>query len=69
VKALRNTGIATSRDQDVDDLPVLYDRPVEVGPAAGDLDVGLVDEARSPVAWRAERAASTNSGMKVCTHR
>jgi hypothetical protein len=32
------------RDKHIDDLPVLVDRSVEVGPAAGDLDVGLVDE-------------------------
>jgi hypothetical protein len=31
-------------DQAVDDLAVLVDRAVEIGPAAGDLDVGLVDE-------------------------
>ena len=32
------------RDVDVDDLAVLVDGPVDVAPAAGDLDVGLVDE-------------------------
>jgi hypothetical protein len=40
----RSTGIAALRDEDVDDLPVLIDRAVEVGPAAGDLDVGLIDK-------------------------
>jgi hypothetical protein len=40
----RRTGIAALRNKDVDDLPVLIDRAVEVGPAAGDLDVGLIDE-------------------------
>ncbi|KQC37370.1 hypothetical protein UK82_15205 [Frankia sp. ACN1ag] len=30
--------------KDVDDLPDLVDRPVQVGPPAGDLDVGFVDE-------------------------
>jgi hypothetical protein len=33
--------VATLADQDVDDLPVLVDRAVEVGPLAGDLDVGV----------------------------
>jgi hypothetical protein len=35
-------------DQDVDDLPVLIDGAVQVGPAAGDLDVGFVDEPAIP---------------------
>ena len=46
-------GIAALRDEDVDDLAVLVDRAVKVEPAAGDLDVGLIDEpaiARG-VAW------------------
>jgi hypothetical protein len=37
-------------DEDVDELAVLIDRPVEVAPAAGDLDVGLLDE--PPIAGR-----------------
>jgi hypothetical protein len=40
----RSTGIAALRDKDVNDLPVLIDRAVEVGPAASDLRVGLIDE-------------------------
>ncbi len=36
--------IAADAEHDVDDLAVLVDRPVQVGPAAGDPDVGLVDE-------------------------
>src|SRR5256885_13874507 len=39
----RGTGIAAFGDQDVDDLPMLVYRAVEVGPAAGDLEVGFVD--------------------------
>ena len=36
--------VAAFGDQDVDDLSVLVDRAVEVGPTVGDLDVGLIDE-------------------------
>ena len=32
------------RDEDVDDLATLVDCPVQIGPAPGDLDVGLIDE-------------------------
>ena len=32
-------GIAAFGDQHIDDLAVLIDRPVQVGPAPGDLDV------------------------------
>jgi hypothetical protein len=35
-------GIAAFGDQDIDHLMVLIDGAVEVGPAAGDLDIGLV---------------------------
>jgi len=35
---------ATCRDHDVEDLAGLVDGPVDVAPAAGDSDVGLVDE-------------------------
>jgi hypothetical protein len=35
------SGIAVFADQDVDDLGVLIDRPVQVGPAPGDLDVSV----------------------------
>jgi hypothetical protein len=31
-------------DENVDDLAVLADRPIEIDPPAGDLDVGLIDE-------------------------
>ena len=37
-------GVPLFGQQDVDDLPVLVDRPVQVLPPAGHLDVGLVDE-------------------------
>jgi hypothetical protein len=40
----RSTGIAALREEDVDDLPLLIDRAVEVGPAPRDLDVRFIDE-------------------------
>jgi hypothetical protein len=42
----RRSGSAVTplRQQDIDDLAVLVDRAVQVGPAAGDLQVRLVDE-------------------------
>ena len=40
--------VAALREQHVDDLAMLVDGPVEVGPAAGDLDVGLVDKPPIP---------------------
>jgi hypothetical protein len=40
----RSTGITASADQHVNDLAALIDGAVKVGPAAGDLDVGLLDE-------------------------
>src|SRR5438132_1418502 len=43
-------GIAPDRDEDVDDLTMLIDRPIHVSPFPGDLHVGLVHE--PPVADR-----------------
>ena len=40
--------VATLADQDLDYLPVLVDRAVEVGPLAGDLDVGFIDKPSIP---------------------
>ena len=31
-------------DQNIDDLSELVDRPVEIDPPPGDLDVGLIDK-------------------------
>src|SRR6266511_707311 len=42
-------GVPASRDQHVDDLPVLVDRAVDVAPHTVDLDIGLIDE--PPVTW------------------
>ena len=44
----RGGDVATLRDVHVDHLAVLVDRPVDVGPDPGDLDVGLVDEPAIP---------------------
>src|SRR5262249_11516107 len=40
--------VATCGRQRVDDLAVLVERAVQVSPASGDLDVGLVDEPALP---------------------
>ena len=40
--------IPLRRGQDIDDLPILVDRPVQVHPAPGELQVGLVDEPAVP---------------------
>ena len=65
----RSTGIAAFGDQDVDDLPMLVYRAVEVGPAAGDLEVGFVDEPPIAGGVPAGRAASMNSAVEVWTQR
>jgi hypothetical protein len=44
----RGGDVATLRDVHVDHLALLVDRPVDVGPDPGDLDVGLVDEPAVP---------------------
>ena len=41
-------GVASRRDEDVDDLAVLVDRPIHVTPDTSDLDIGLVDEPAVP---------------------
>jgi hypothetical protein len=51
-------GVAAGRNQHVDDLPVLVDRPVHVPPDPVDLHVGLVDE--PPVA---RRVAAESGGV------
>ena len=40
--------VAPAGQPDVDDLPILVDRPVEVGPPSVDLDIRLVDEPAIP---------------------
>ena len=49
-EAAGGLAVAPLRDQDVDDLPMLVDRPIHVAPHAIDFDVRFVDE--PPVAWR-----------------
>jgi hypothetical protein len=41
---MRSRPVAALADQDIDDLSVLIHRAVKVGPAAGDLDLRLVDK-------------------------
>ena len=51
---LCSASVATAKDQNVDDLAVLVDRPVDVTPDAGDFDVGLIYEPSRPddmAAW------------------
>jgi hypothetical protein len=43
-KRSRGSAIAADPDQNIDNLTVLIDRAVQVGPAPGDLDVSLIDE-------------------------
>jgi hypothetical protein len=40
----RCSAVAAFREQNVDDLAVLVDSPIEIRPPPGDLDVGLVQE-------------------------
>jgi hypothetical protein len=56
------------RDQNVDDLAILIDRPVQIAPAPGDFEVSSTNH-RSPGACRQGRAASISSGVNRCTHR
>jgi hypothetical protein len=65
----RRAQVAPRRQEDIDDLAVLVDGPLQVRPLAGHLDVGLIGEHRSPGAWRPGRAASMNSGVNRWTHR
>ena len=62
--------VTTFGDQDVDDLTVLIDRAVEVGPAAGDLwRRSPPCSTEYPVRWRAGREASMNCAVTVWTQR
>jgi hypothetical protein len=65
----RRSGIAAFGDQHIDDLAVLVDRPVQVGPASGDLDVSLVDEPTITRAMASRLGGVDNSEVKVCTQR
>jgi hypothetical protein len=56
-------------DQNIDHLPELVDRPVQISPPPSNLDVGLITNQRSPGACRHGRAASINNGAQRCTHR
>jgi hypothetical protein len=61
--------VAPLGQQYIDDLAVLVDRPVQIRPPAGDLDIGLVSEPPVTGSMTARRAASMNSGVNCCTHR
>jgi hypothetical protein len=53
-EAPRRCQVTPGRQQDVDDLAVLIDRPVQIGPLTGDHHVGLIGEppvARGVTAW------------------
>ena len=65
----RSAQITPGAEQDVDDLTVLVDRPVQIPPVAGDLQVGLVDE--PPVTWwvPARSSCLDELAVKRCTHR
>ena len=53
--------VALGCGQDVDDLPVLLDRPIQLDAPSGDFHIGFVEE--PPVAGGVPaRAASRNSG-------
>lgn len=53
----RSSAVAALGDEDVYDLATLVDRSVEVGPSAGDLDVGLIRE--PPIARGMARRSSS----------
>jgi hypothetical protein len=55
--------------QDINDLAILVDRPVQIDPTPSDLDIVSSTNHRSPGACRQGRAASTSSGVNRCTHR
>lgn len=48
VEPARRGDVTANRDVHVDDLAVSVDSAVRIAPHAGDLDIGLVDEASSP---------------------
>jgi hypothetical protein len=56
-------------DYDVDDLPELIDRSVQIDPSAADLDVRFVGKPTITGACRQGRAASISNGVNRCTQR
>ena len=66
---LCSASVATAKDQNVDDLAVLVDRPVYVAPHAGDFDVGLVDEPALPHDMAAWCCRGDERRRERCTHR
>jgi hypothetical protein len=57
------------RDEDVDDLAILVDRPIQIDLAPGDLDVCLVDE--PPITQHVPAGPGRINQQRVnrCTHR
>ena len=55
--------------QDVDDLPVLVHRPIQLDPPSGDFDLGFVDEPPVAGGVSAGPGGVENSGVNRCTHR
>jgi hypothetical protein len=62
-------GLAAFGYEDVDDLTVLIDRPVQIGPATGDLDMRLVNPPSMPDRATCRAGGVDQLGMKVCTQR
>jgi len=63
----RGNTVATLREQDVDDLTGLINRPVELGAAAGHLDIGLIDEPAISGS-RAGMASDVDELRRECVH-
>ena len=71
VKKRRGSGqVRPGRQQDVDDLAILVNGPVELGPRASDLHICLARRTTDHREHRRHgRAASMNSEVNRCTHR
>jgi hypothetical protein len=54
--------------ENINDLAVLVDRPVQINPATGNLEVSSTNQ-RSPAACWHGQAASISSGVNRCTQR
>jgi hypothetical protein len=65
----RRVAVPPGGGADADDLPDLVDRPVQVDPPTGDLDLGLVYMPAVADPCRPNRAASASSGVNRSTQR
>jgi hypothetical protein len=59
-------GVTPSGDVHVDDLPELIDRPVDVAPLSGGLDVGLVDLLMASDECPGEHGGTGGQGGEQC---